>query len=409
MHIEIDPAIFNQAFLPYLNDDTRTQIFFGGSASGKSVFLSQRVVYDLLKGGRNYVVVRNVGNTLRTSVFNETRKVISNWEVGHLFKINKSEMSITCRNGYQAICRGLDDVDKIKSITPERGVVTDIWIEEATETIEDDIKQLNKRLRGPTKVKKRLTMSFNPIMRSHWLFGRYFGGFADDDKEYRDERLLILKTTYKDNRFLEEDDIYELEHETNKYWYDVYTLGNWGILGAVVFDNWEVRDLSKVKKKFDNYKNGLDFGFTNDPTAFVRMHYDKKRKILYITNELYERGLTNQEIAKALKPLIGSEYVTCDSAEPKSIEELKRENINALGALKGKDSVGFGIQFLKGLKIVIDITCQNVINEFQLYQWKKTRDGDVLNIPVDRDNHTIDAIRYGMEDEAIQRGLVYAI
>lgn len=409
MHIEIDPTVFNKAFLPYLNDDTRTQIFFGGSSSGKSTFIAQRAIYNLLDGGRNYLIVRNIADTNRGSTYKEITKNIESWGVSRLFKINKSNLEITCRNGYQILFKGLGDIEKIKSITAQRGVITDIWIEEATETIEEDIKQLNKRLRGQTRVKKRLILSFNPIMRSHWLFKKFFKDFADKDILYRDERLIILKTIYKDNRFLEDDDIYELEHEGDKYWHDVYTLGNWGTLGAVVFSNWEVQDLSKVKKKFDNYKNGLDFGFTNDPTAFVRMHYDKKRKILYITDEFYERGLTNQEIAKALKPMIGSEYVTCDSAEPKSIEELKRENINALGALKGKDSVGFGIQFLKGLKIIIDKNCQNVINEFQLYQWKKTRDGDTLNIPVDRDNHTIDAIRYGMEDEAIQRGLVYAV
>lgn len=126
---------------------------------------------------------------------------------------------------------GLDDVQKIKSITPKKGVITDIWIEEATECDENDIKELTKRLRGITKgIKKRITLTFNPILRSHWIFKKYFGNFGDDDKEYRDENLLIQKTTYKDNRFLEQDDIDDLEDETDEYFYQVYTLGNWGVL-----------------------------------------------------------------------------------------------------------------------------------------------------------------------------------
>ena len=398
-NIKLKPSIFNKRYLPFLYDQTRTQIFFGGSSSGKSVFIAQRCVMDVLSQKRNYLIVRNVGDTNRVSTFNEISKLIYAWDIAKLFNINKSNLEITCKNDYQIIFKGLDDVAKIKSITPKKGVITDIWAEEATETYEDGVRQLRKRLRGTSKVKKRLTLSFNPILKTHWIFKTYFGSFFDSDVFKKTDNSFILKTTYKDNQFLEPDDIAELEDETDPYWHDVYTLGNWGVLGSIIFTNWTVEDLTEKRKTFDRFKNGLDFGFTNDPTALTRSHYDRKRKTIYITDELYETGLTNPEIADKIKPLVGKEYVVCDSAEPKSIEELTRCKVSALAAEKGKDSVLFGIQWLQQQKIVVDKSCQNHINELQLYQWKKNKEGEVLNEPIDKNNHLIDALRYGYENE----------
>ena len=400
--VNISRKVFNPVYLPYLDDETRTQIFFGGASSGKSVFVvGQRVVYDLLQGKRNYLIVRNVAGTSRNSTFNEVKKIVIAWNLSNEFKINKSEMIITCTNGMQAIFAGLDDVEKLKSITPAQGVITDILGEEATETTEPDLKQLQKRLRGKAGVKKRLTLVFNPIMRSHWIHNAYFSGkFHDGDAFYKDEELLILKTTYKDNlKFLEKDDIKALEDETNEYFYNVYTLGNWGVLGDVIFTNWKVRDLAGMVVHFDNIRNGLDFGYANDPAAYNRIHYDKKKKLLYIFKELHEFGLTNPQLATLVKPIIDRERLVCDSAEPKSIQELKDNNINAVPAMKGKDSVNFGIQWLQGNQIIIDRGCQETINEFQVYQWKKTKQGETINIPVDKYNHHIDDIRYAMEND----------
>jgi len=402
VNLKINRKIFNEAYLPYLEDNTRTQIFFGGASSGKSVFaVGQRPVYDVLRGGRNYLMIRNVARTSRQSTFNEIRKVITTWKVGDYFKINKSDLVITCVNGCQILFAGLDDVEKLKSITPEKGVLTDIVVEEATETAEDDIKQLQKRLRGKANVKKRLCLVFNPILRSHWIHEFYFKGrFYDEDVVYHDDGLLIRKTTYQDNlRFLEEDDIFALEDETDEYFYNVYTLGNWGVLGGIIFTNWKTEDLSDRIAHFDNIRNGLDFGFADDPAAYNRIHYDPKRKIVYIFDELHEYGLTNPQLAKKLKPIIAGERIVCDSAEPKSIQELKDCGIRAVPAVKGKDSVNFGIQWLKQNQIIIDKQCQETINEFQVYQWKKTASGEVIDTPVDKFNHHIDDIRYALEED----------
>jgi len=401
--IRIHKEIFNEAYIPYLENITRTQIYFGGSAAGKTVWLAQRCVIDLLENNRNYLIIRNTAKTLRSSVFNEIRKVISKWNMEKLFNINKTEMTITCKTGYQIYFRGLDDTEKLKGIIPEKGVITDIWVEEATEMARDAFNQLKKRLRGKSKTKviKRITLSFNPIMRSHWIFKEFFTNWIEGSFEYHDDKLTILKTTYKNNlRFLEQDDIDELENEQDPYYRDVYTLGNWGILGDLIFTNWKIKDLSKIKNTFGTYYNGLDFGYSNDPTAAGRQAI--KGKTLYILDEIiYELGLTNNLIADRLKPVINKENIRCDN-EPKSIAELRGYGIKALAAKKGPGSVNFGIQYMRQFEIIIDRQCQNAINEFQQYQWKKNRDGVAINEPVDKDNHFIDQVRYALNDRIFE-------
>ncbi|MBU2685927.1 MAG: PBSX family phage terminase large subunit [Gammaproteobacteria bacterium] len=399
--VTLNHKLFNEAYLPYIEDNTRMQIFFGGASAGKSQFvIGQRIVRDILKGKRNYLVIRQVSRTSRTSTFNQICQTITNWNLHNLFKINSSDMVITCLNHYQILFEGLDNVEKLKSIVPRQGVLTDIVIEEATETKLDDIKQLQKRLRGIAGVPKRMVLVFNPIFRNHWIHTEYFEGrFHEGDRVYHDDGLLIFHTTYKVNRFLEPDDIVALEGETSQYHYDVYTLGKWGVQGGVIFTNWKVDDLSLDISRFDNIKNGLDFGFGSDPAAYNRIHYDRMRKRIYIFDEFNERGQTNPMLASTLRPIIGSELIVCDSAEPKSIQELRDNGINAVGAKKGKDSVSYGIQFLQQHEIIIDRKCQETINEFEQYQWKKLRSGEDLNVPVGKNNHHIDEIRYALEDE----------
>jgi len=358
----------------------------------------------VMNSNRNYLVVRQVARTIRGSVFAEIVRVISDWGVQSLFSINKSEMLITCKNGCQIIFAGLDDVEKIKSLVPAKGAITDIWIEEATETERNSVKQLYKRQRGGDEsIPKRVTMSFNPILQSHWIFTEYFSGvaWADEQTEYTDDGLVILKTIYKDNRFLTPDDVRDLESETDKYFYDVYTLGNWGVLGNVIFTNWKVQDLSDMQAQFVNKRNGLDFGFSSDPAALLVSHYDRNHKTIYIFDELYERGLTNDILAAEVVKMVGREPVTCDSAEPKSIAELRRHGVDAQPAVKGKDSVLHGIQWLQQQSIVIDTNCINSRNEFMQYKWKEDKDGNAIRQPIEKNNHIIDAARYAYEQDSL--------
>jgi phage terminase large subunit len=400
MKVDVHEEMFNSAYLPYLEDVTPIQIYYGGASSGKSVFLAQRVVWDLLKAGRNYLVCREIGRTIRGSVAMEIGKVISAWGVEKLFATNKTDGTITCHTGYQCVFTGLDDVEKLKSITPAKGVFTDAWVEEATETDKASIAQILKRQRGGTEsVPKRLTMSFNPILQNHWLYTDYFKNIAWNGREYRTNEISILKTTYKDNRFLTQQDINRLEDEKYKYRYDVYTLGNWGVLGNVIFTNWKVEDLSAMRNQFTNHRHGLDFGFSADPAAIVCTHYDRMHKTIYVYDELYQSGLTNDLLAGEAIKMIGSQILTCDSAEPKSIAELSRYQVAARAAAKGKDSVLHGIQWLQQQTIIIDNKCINTRNEIQGYKWKEDKGGNALPVPVGQDDHLIDALRYAYEGD----------
>jgi phage terminase large subunit len=400
---EFDPDDFNDVYIPYFEGEgaeTRIQIFFGGASSGKSYFIAQRILRDVLDG-RNTLVLRNVARTLRGSCWNEIIKAIAEHGAHPYVNISKSEMLITSYRGSQILFAGLDDVEKIKSITPASGVLTDIWIEEATETSYDDYKQLEKRLRGQSIHPKRITLSFNPVYKEHWIYREFFKDWDESATEYKGDGLSILKTTYKDNRFLTADDIYALENEQDEYYRDVYTLGNWGVLGDVIFRNWSTQDLSDLNT--DKPLFGLDFGFSSDPAAAVKVHYDRAGKKIYILDELWEKGLTNTQLCELLKPWCGNYYITCDSAEPKSIKELQNYGVRAVGAKKGPDSIMHGIQWLQGHEIIVDSKAQHMRNELQLYQWRKDKDGASMRVPEDRNNHLIDALRYCLEHESTAR------
>lgn len=401
INLSINSKIFNPIYFKHqLKNNNRYQIYFGGSSSGKSFSLAQRTVLDLLNGNRNYLIVRNVQSTIRRSCLNEVTKAISNLKLSEYFEVNKTEMVITCTlNDRQILFCGLDDTEKIKSITPKKGVITDIWVEEATECEYKAVKQLDKRLRGISKVTKRLTLSFNPILKDHWLYTEYFDIWEDNKQYVEKNNVSILKTTYKDNKFLTPDDIAALENEADPYYYEVYTLGNWGVLGAVIFKNWRVEDFTEIEKTFDNYRHGVDWGFADDPFAYIKSHYEKKKKRLYICDEIEAVGMLNEESAPLVKEKAGNSRVVCDSSEPKSISDFRRLKVNAAAAKKGPGSIEFGIKFLQGLEIIIHPRCQNFKNEISKYKYKEDKNGKVLPIPVDKDNHLLDSLRYSLEND----------
>lgn len=405
--VVIDPAIFNEIYKPYLSCMSRVQITYGGASSGKSVFKAQQVVIDLMNGGRNYLICRAVGKTIKRSVFNEIKRRIDEFGVGELFTINRTEFTITCINGYQAFFVGLDDVEKIKSIVPEVGAITDIWIEEATEIERNTLKSLRRRQRGGSeRTPKRLHLTFNPILNDHWIYNEFFApiGWNDDDTEYMSDELSILKSWFIHNKFLTKQDVDDLLNEEDKYFSDVYTWGKWGVLGNTIFKNYEIADLSSLIPTFDNIRNGGDFGFASDPAALGRMHWNKKKKELYIFEEYYERDIVNDELATECLRMFGKEEVRFDSSEPKSIRELRNAGVNAVPAIKGPDSVLHGIQWLQGIKLIIHKECINTANEVRQAKWKEGSDGKPLSPPrpVDKNNHMLDLIRYAMERDMLE-------
>lgn len=229
VNIKISKSVFNEIYLPYLYNEDRYLIFFGGGSSGKSYFIAQRWILKLVEPKKfNLLVVRQTGDTNRKSTFPLLKQVIKNWNLSKFFKINESDMRIVCTlTGNEVAFAGLDDVEKIKSITFENGELTHIWVEEATECQEADINQLKVRLRGG-KSKKQMVLSFNPINIQHWI-----------KRHFIDSKLAtVVFSTYKDNKFLTEEDKKALEDlkYTDEYTYDVYCLGKWGIVGKTVFD-----------------------------------------------------------------------------------------------------------------------------------------------------------------------------
>ena len=274
VNIRISKKVFNDVYLPYLNNYDRYLLFYGGGSSGKSYFIGQRYIYKLIHPVRcNLLVVRQTGDTNRKSTFPLLKQVISNWNLAEHFKINESDMRIICKlTGNEIAFAGLDDVEKIKSITFANGELTDIWVEEATECQESDINQLKVRLRGG-KSKKQMVLSFNPINIQHWI-----------KKHFIDSGLAtVCFSTYKDNKFLTDDDRKALEdlRLVDEYTYEVYCLGKWGIVGKTVFDARAIQArLETIPKPiktgyFDYAYDGLkitDIKWVNDKGGYIDLY-----------------------------------------------------------------------------------------------------------------------------------------
>ncbi len=399
--LTVPASAFNACYLPHLLAPQRTQIFFGGAGSGKSVFLAGRCALDAM-AGRSTLVVRKVARTLRSSCFAEIGKGIERFGLSGAFTLRREDMTVTCgASGAQILLCGLDDVEKVKSITPQRGALTDVWVEEATEVALRDVKQLDKRLRGQSPHPKRLTLSFNPVSRAHWLYREYFADFPEDKGILVIPDLLILRTTHRDNRFLTPGDREALEGERDGYFRQVYTLGEWGEAGGTVLTGWKVGEPPRDFPR-EELRCGVDFGFSQDPCAAVLLRYDARHRRIYALSEICERGLTNDRLAAKLRDMAGNIPVHCDSAEPKSIAELRQCGIHALPARKGPDSLAHGLRWLMGQEIVISPRCFNLREELMGYRWKPDGQGGYLPLPEGAD-HLIDAMRYALEGDAAHR------
>lgn len=294
-------------------------------------------------------------------------------------------MSIELPNGSSIIFKGIDDPEKIKSIAD----ITDIWIEETSELMENDFNQLDLRLRGKTNTKKQIYMTFNPISQIHWLKKMFF--------DFPKENAIVVKSTYKDNIFIDREyyDVLEKLKYTNPEYYKIYALGEWGIIDSIVFDNWLLKKCKYDESDFDDVYVGADFGF-NHASACLKIGF--KDNELYIFKEVYAKGIINQEFAQKIKEiLLPNQYVYCDCAEPDRIKEFNKLGINAIASKKGKNSVKNGIDFLKKFNIYVDSCCINTIKELQNFQWKKDKYGNIIDEPIALNDDCIAALRYAVE------------
>jgi phage terminase large subunit len=371
---------------------------YGGASSGKSHGVVQKVVLKSLKTWnhpRKVLWLRKVDRTIQDSIFTDVLDCLSTWKLLPLCRVNKSNRTIHLPNGAVFLFKGMDDPEKIKSI---KGL-SDVVMEEASEFNQDDFTQLTLRLREPKHKQRQLFCMFNPVSKLNWTYKQWFA----DDAVVDHSRVIIHQSTYKDNCFLDKDNIETIENlkQTNPAYYKIYTLGEFATLDKLVFPDFNKRRLnSRTLADLPSYF-GLDFGYTNDETAFMHVKVDQDNHIIYVMEEYAKHGMLNSDIARVIKQLgYSKEIITADAAEPKSIAEIKRDGIYRIRpAKKGKDSIVQGIAFMQQYHLVVDDRCVKTIEELENYTYKKDRQsGEYTNEPVDAYNHEIDAIRYALNE-----------
>lgn len=389
MKINISKKIFNETFFPFLNSyETKIEVYYGGAGSGKSHFVAQKLLIKALRSQRRVLVVRKTLASIRDSCWKLITDILSKWQLLLYCQINKTEYSVTLPNGSVFIFKGLDDPEKIKSIEG----ITDIWVEEASElNNEDEFDQLLLRLRSGHD-DDQVFLSYNPVSKANWVYRRFH--------EHTPEQAVVHKSTYKDNRFLSPEYVATLEAliRTNPTYYKVYALGEFCSLDKLVFNNWEIASLPDFA--FNEVIFGLDFGYVNDPSAFVYAKVNTKDKQIYICDEMYQTGMMNDSIASWIKYKgYAKERIYADAAEQKSIDEIKRNGVpNIKPAIKGQGSIMWGIDLLQQYHIIVDPKCENMITELQNYSWRKDRKtNEYVNEPNDEFNHLCDALRYAMQ------------
>lgn len=414
------PGIIGRGYKSFWHFRGRYRVVKGSRASKKSKTTALWIIYHMMKyRDSNTLVVRKVFRTLKDSCYSDLKWAIHRLNVDHLWNCKESPLELTYTpTGQKILFRGLDDPLKVTSITVDSGFLCWMWIEEAYEVMnESDFDMLDESIRGecPPHLWKQITLTFNPWNEKHWLKRRFFDA-PDDD-------VLALTTTYMCNEWLDQKDLalFEKMKRNNPRRYAVAGLGGWGIVDGLVYENWKEQSFELIGKvdylHLDEAERtakdwvfredvstrcGLDFGYTNDPTAAPVMFLDAKNGRLYVWDELYETGLSNRKIYERLRSMgYGKELFTADSAEPKSIDELRYLGMRVKAAKKGKDSISNGIQWIQNLQIIIHPRCVNFLTEISNYTWDKDRFGKKLNVPIDSFNHLMDAMRYALEADII--------
>ncbi|AKP66133.1 PBSX family phage terminase large subunit [Companilactobacillus ginsenosidimutans] len=388
---------FNRSVFDSLNDyEHFTEVWYGGAASGKSHGVVQKVVLKALKEWkhpRKVLFLRKVGSRLRDSIYEDVVIRLSEWKLLPYCKINKTNFEITLPNGAMFLFKGMDDQEKIKSI---KGL-SDVVMEEATEFSQEDYEQLTLRVRERKHSNKQIFLMFNPVSKANWVYQYFFKNKQPD--------TIIHQSSYKDNKFVDDQTRRNIEKfkTTNPVWYRIYALGEFATLDKLIFPNYEVRRLNSDSPELQSVPSmfGLDFGYTNDPSFFIHVKVDDKNKKMYFIEEYSKTGMMNNQIADVIKSMgYSKEVITADAAEPKSIDELRRNGIERVRkSNKGKDSIIQGIQFMQQYELIVDDRCQKVIEGLENYTWQKDKKtGEYTNKPVDLFNHWADATRYAVEE-----------
>ncbi|KZR58961.1 PBSX family phage terminase large subunit [Pseudobacillus badius] len=405
---QLIPKAFRSVWKAALNSDILNIVCKGGRGSGKSSDLAHIIIQLLMRYPVNAVGIRKVDNTLELSIFEQMKWAIEQQNVSHLFKISKSPMRITYTpRGNYMVFRGAQEPERIKGLKSANFPFTILWIEELAEFKEEsEVTTItNSFLRGqlPDGLQYKFFFSYNPPKRRQsWVNKKY-------ESSHQPSNTFVHHSTYLDNPYISEQFKQEAEatKERNKLRYEWEYLGKAIGSGVVPFDNLKIEAgciTDDMVKNFENIRQAVDFGYATDPLAYVRWHYDKKKNGIYAIDEFYGQKISNRELANWIKER-GYETLElfCDSAEPKSIAELKNEHgiRRAKGVKKGPDSVEYGEEWLNDLDFIcIDPKrTPNIAREFENIDYQVDRDGNPKPRLEDKDNHTIDATRYAFSDD----------
>lgn len=386
----------------YIEFKGRYRVCKGSRASKKSKTTALDYINKIIKNPTaNLLVVRKTYRTLKDSCFTELKWAINRLGLDKEFDYKLSPLEMTYKpTGQKIFFRGLDDPLKITSISAEVGSLCWMWIEEAYEIEkESDFDMLDESIRGETEsgVYKQITVTLNPWNERHWIKKRFF-----DVEKCAD--IMAKTTNYMCNEFLDAADraLFERMKKQNPRRYQVAGLGEWGIIEGLVYENWEEKFFDYME--ISSHKGvksifGLDFGYTNDPTALFCGLIDTENKEIWVFDEIYKKAMTNTMIyAEIAKKGYAKERIVADSASPKDIDNLRELGLKKIvKSRKGKDSIRNGIQFIQDYRIYIHPRCNNFIAEISNYTWKTDKNGNKINEPVDKMNHLLDAMRYGAE------------
>lgn len=399
------PEVIGKGYGAFWRFRGRYRVVKGSRASKKSKTTALNLITRMMQYPQaNTLVVRKVFRTLKDSCFTELKWAIHRLGVDAWWGIRESPLEMTyLPTGQKIYFRGLDDPLKVTSITVENGYLCWCWIEEAYEIMDERaFDMLDESIRGgipkETGLFKQITLTFNPWNEKHWLKARFFDAPPDPD-------ILALTTNYLCNEWLDQADlkVFETMRENNPRRYQVAGLGGWGIVDGLVFENWkeEAFETAAIAKRPDVVSAfGLDFGYTNDPTALFCGLVSQEEKTIWVFDELYEKALSNRAICDRVTAMgYAKERIRADCAEPKSIDELRELGLYRITpARKGRDSINNGIQYIQDYRIVIHPRCVNFLTEISNYTWAEDKFGGKLNRPIDAFNHLMDAMRYALED-----------
>lgn len=381
----------------------------GGRGSAKSSFCGIEIPLGIMRdptGKANALVLRKYAVTLRGSVFTQIQWAIGVLGVSHLWKARYTPLTfIYLPTGQQIRFAGMDDPAKLKSIKPPNGYFKYLWLEEFSEFLgELEIRSLQQSvLRGGKDF--IVFRSFNPpISKANW---------ANAFIEVPDQRSITLRTDYTmippewlgEEFLLEAERLKEVNPKAYEHEYKGVAVGQ----GSEVFPDIEVRTITDEEIKHLQYcYNGQDFGFATDPACFMRVAYDRKYETIYLLDEIYKRGMSNRQLAEEIKEKgYGNQYLTCDSAEPKSIADLRDMGIAARACYKAPGCVEYRIKWMQHRKIVIDPRrTPNAHREFTRYSYAVDRSGNVLSQLGDADNHSVDATAYALSQIIFSRASV---